>query len=57
MNGKIQGDELDIAAAEFINTFNHFKKAAKKTNGNYGQHKRKELSRIKRSSRGDPADT
>ena len=30
MSGKIQGDELDIAAAEFINTFNHFKKAAKK---------------------------
>ena len=30
MSGKIQGDELDIAAAEFINTFNRFKKAAKK---------------------------
>ena len=30
MNGKIQADELDTASAEFINTFNHFKKAAKK---------------------------
>ena len=30
MNGKIQADELDTATAEFINTFNGFKKAAKK---------------------------
>ena len=30
MSGKIQEDELDTAAAEFINTFNNFKKAAKK---------------------------
>jgi hypothetical protein len=30
MSGKIQEDELDAAAAEFINTFNDFKKAAKK---------------------------
>ena len=30
MSGKIQEDDLDTAAAEFINTFNDFKKAAKK---------------------------
>jgi len=30
MSRKIQEDELDIAAAEFMNTFNDFKKAAKK---------------------------
>ena len=30
MNGKMQADELDTASAEFINTFNGFKKAAKK---------------------------
>ena len=30
MSGKIQEDELDIATAEFITTFNDFKKAAKK---------------------------
>lgn len=30
MSGKMQEDELDIAAAEFINTFNDFKEAAKK---------------------------
>lgn len=29
MSGKMQEDELDIAAAEFITAFNDFKKAAK----------------------------
>ena len=53
MIGKIQEDELDRVTAEFINTFNDFKKAAKKLMAIMDSIRGKNYQELKGLSRGN----